>query len=206
MFNAWEELGDYATYDSSGHDLLALVEVIDEHGVEVILEAVQRLYPEDDAEVVVSTAHKAKGREWATVRIADDFEPKPGTETDDDGNPLPQRLAIPEARLAYVAVTRARQHLDLGGLSWINKHPDGNPGASPPPPTGPTRISSRRSNSLPGIASALSRARSKTHRHSRSGPRVTGPRARRDARRHPGGAFLRGQHHSSARWGTTFRQ
>lgn len=30
-----------------------------------------------------------------------------------------------EARLAYVAVTRTRQRLDLGGLSWIHDHPDG---------------------------------------------------------------------------------
>lgn len=27
-----------------------------------------------------------------------------------------------DARLAYVAVTRARRHLDLGGLSWIESH------------------------------------------------------------------------------------
>ncbi len=32
-----------------------------------------------------------------------------------------------EARLAYVAVTRTRQRLDLGGLSWIHNHPDGTP-------------------------------------------------------------------------------
>ena len=30
-----------------------------------------------------------------------------------------------EARLAYVAVTRARHRLDMGGLSWIDDHPDG---------------------------------------------------------------------------------
>ncbi|MFD6725904.1 hypothetical protein ACFWEZ_38140, partial [Streptomyces sp. NPDC060131] len=36
-----------------------------------------------------------------------------------------------EARLAYVAVTRARHRLDLGGLSWIRDHPDGTePGAT----------------------------------------------------------------------------
>ncbi|MFC4036096.1 hypothetical protein ACFO3J_32285 [Streptomyces polygonati] len=30
-----------------------------------------------------------------------------------------------EARLAYAAVTRARRHLDCGGLVWIDHHPDG---------------------------------------------------------------------------------
>lgn len=34
-----------------------------------------------------------------------------------------------EARLAYVAVTRARDQLDLGGLPWVNNHPDGTPTA-----------------------------------------------------------------------------
>jgi ATP-dependent exoDNAse (exonuclease V) beta subunit len=41
------------------------------------------------------------------------------------------------ARLAYVAVTRAQHHLDLSGLSWIHRHPDGNPAqheTHPPPP------------------------------------------------------------------------
>lgn len=37
-----------------------------------------------------------------------------------------------DARLAHVAVTRARTRLDLGGLQWINDHPDGNPPASRP--------------------------------------------------------------------------
>lgn len=31
-----------------------------------------------------------------------------------------------QARLAYVAVTRAQHPLGLDGLSWINQHPDGN--------------------------------------------------------------------------------
>ncbi|WP_157442262.1 hypothetical protein [Actinoalloteichus fjordicus] len=40
------------------------------------------------------------------------------------------------ARLAYVAVTRARHRLDLGGLFWVHRHPDGNPDRqlSPHPP------------------------------------------------------------------------
>jgi hypothetical protein len=36
---------------------------------------------------------------------------------------FPEPVSDTDARLAYVAVTRARHHLDLGGLSWINTHP-----------------------------------------------------------------------------------
>jgi hypothetical protein len=70
--------------------------------------------------VTVSTAHTAKGREWPTVQIADDFPPPKDTDQhDDQGRPIPEPVNDTDARLAYVAVTRARQHLDLGGLSWI---------------------------------------------------------------------------------------
>ncbi|MEU5013344.1 UvrD-helicase domain-containing protein [Streptomyces sp. NPDC021749] len=126
LFTSWEELHEYATYDPSGTDLLPLVEIIEAHGVDVILTAVRSLHPEHDAQVVISTAHKSKGREWPTVRIASDFEPRPSngpaTTESDEGAPLPD-INLDEARLAYVAVTRARQRLDLGGLSWINNYP-----------------------------------------------------------------------------------
>ncbi|WP_067519277.1 UvrD-helicase domain-containing protein [Nocardia uniformis] len=122
LFSSWGEVQDYAAQDPSGSDLYSFVELIDEHGVDAILEAVGRLSDERHAQVTISTAHKAKGREWNTVRIADDFS-EPGE--DDDGQPSP--IDDADARLAYVAVTRARTRLDLGGLSWIQDHPEGQP-------------------------------------------------------------------------------
>ncbi|ADJ45314.1 DNA helicase [Amycolatopsis mediterranei S699] len=130
LFASWGEVQDYAEWDPDGRDLLSFVEVIDEHGADVVLDTLSRLAAETHADVVVSTAHAAKGREWASVRIADDFpEPVDPENTGSDGEPLPGRIEPSEARLAYVAVTRARNRLDLGGLAWINRHPDGNPGS-----------------------------------------------------------------------------
>jgi superfamily I DNA/RNA helicase len=63
---------------------------------------------------VVSTAHKAKGREWPTVRIACDF-PEPRR----SHNGQPAQVPRADAMLAYVAVTRARQVLDPEGLAWV---------------------------------------------------------------------------------------
>lgn len=126
LFTSWDELREYATSDPSGGDLLPLVDIIDDYGVDVVLAAVRNLHSEPDAEVVVSTAHKAKGREWPAVRIASDFEPKPGNRQknpDQNDETLPD-INLEEARLAYVAVTRARERLDLGGLAWINNYPD----------------------------------------------------------------------------------
>jgi len=129
LFKTWAELQDYADKDPSGRDLAPLVDLVDEHGTDTILAAINQLTHEDRAQITISTAHKAKGREWPSVRIADDFPPPHDDESrkDEDGNPLPGPINTAEARLSYVAVTRARHHLDLGGLSWIHHHPDGNP-------------------------------------------------------------------------------
>ncbi|MEW2113739.1 hypothetical protein AB0945_00820 [Streptomyces sp. NPDC005474] len=66
---------------------------------------------------MVPTAHKAKGREWAPVRIGEDFtEPFDQEETDGNGAPLAGDNQDAEVRLACVAVTRARHRLDINGL------------------------------------------------------------------------------------------
>ncbi|WP_367324534.1 UvrD-helicase domain-containing protein [Streptomyces sp. HUAS ZL42] len=124
LFASWGELQDYAEHDPAGRDLQPFVELVDTHGPEAIIAAVDALTGESRADVTVSTAHKAKGREWPNVKIADDFPPPPDTDQlDNQGRPIPEPVNATDARLAYVAVTRARRHLDLGGLSWIENHP-----------------------------------------------------------------------------------
>jgi len=109
LFSNWGELQDYAAHDPCGRDLQPLVDLVDAHGADAILAAVAHLSPEDRAEVTVSTAHKAKGREWANVKIADDFAPlKPASEEDDT------TVDSTEACLAYVAVTRTDAASTLG--------------------------------------------------------------------------------------------
>ncbi|MBP0656307.1 ATP-binding domain-containing protein, partial [Mycobacterium tuberculosis] len=57
---------------------------------------------------VITTVHKAKGREWDNVLLADDFEGRSFSED------MLQRVKIngdPEARLLYVAITRAKRGL-----------------------------------------------------------------------------------------------
>ncbi len=139
LFAHWGDLQDYASHDPAGRDLQPLVHLVDTHGTDAILTAVARLAPEPQAQATVSTAHKAKGREWARVLIADDFTPPhsgpPASGTDTP--PTPGPIDDAEARLAYVAVTRARQRLDLGGLSWINDHPDGIAAQQLPPTPAP---------------------------------------------------------------------
>lgn len=126
LFPTWGDLQDYAEHDPAGRELQPLIDLVDTHGTGAILAAVNRLDDESVADVTVSTAHKAKGREWHRVRVAVDFTPpQDSDECDEHGRPLPGPIDDAEARLAYVAVTRARNRLDVGGLSWINAHPNG---------------------------------------------------------------------------------
>ena len=111
-FASWDDVRQYAAEEDGS--LEVLVKLIDEHGPGAIVAAADGLVSEQQAEVVVSTAHKAKGREWPAVRIHGDFRaPKP--EKDTGLVILPRE----EARLAYVAVTRAREYLDDAALAWV---------------------------------------------------------------------------------------
>lgn len=113
-FPDWESVAKYAQEEATGRDLLPLVKLIEEHGTGRIIEATQRLVNEGNADLVVSTTHKAKGREWDTVKVASDFfEPRPGEDE------LPT-ISDGEAMVGYVAVTRARHILDRAGVAWID--------------------------------------------------------------------------------------
>jgi hypothetical protein len=117
LFSSWSEVREYAENDKAGQDLKAIVKLVDTYGPDLIIDAVDQLAPEEKARVVVSTAHKAKGRQWSSVRIGDGFS---APSVDDDGI---QRLLDPaEARLVYVAVTRAQHLLDPAGIDWIDAY------------------------------------------------------------------------------------
>ena len=117
LFSSWGEVQEYVENDDAAQDLRSLVRLVDVHGPETIIEAVQRLSTEEMAQVTVSTAHKAKGREWDSVRIGPGFDPPP---VDDHGRQRP--LLLEEARLIYVAVTRARRMLDPAGIAWADDY------------------------------------------------------------------------------------
>lgn len=117
-FQNWAQVRDHAENDPGGSDLRVLVSLIDEHSPRKIIGMVDSLADEKRAQVTVSTAHRAKGREWGSVRIATDFrEPRPDPKAPDA---VPE-VAAETAMLAYVAVTRAQLHLDREGLAWVDK-------------------------------------------------------------------------------------
>ncbi len=108
-FKNWDDVLDYVQNDDGGSDLRSLVNIIDSYGIAAVLKVCANATTEANADVVLSTAHKSKGREWDHVRIADDFMPS----EDREGG-----LSRSEAMLMYVAVTRAKLSLDCSALAW----------------------------------------------------------------------------------------
>ena len=116
-FATWADVEEAAREERA---LQPFVRLIDQHGPDELLRMVDNLADEGATgaaapDVVVSTAHKAKGREWDRVRIADDFY-RPKYHESGSIESLPP---AEELRLSYVAVTRGRQAVDLGSLDWI---------------------------------------------------------------------------------------
>lgn len=116
VFDSWYRLLEYVSSEECDDGALrTVVKLVEAHGVDELARALRRCVPEPQAQVIVSTSHAAKGLEWESVRIGDDFpEPKPTPKRPDP------KVEAEDARLAYVAVTRARAQLDRGGLSWVD--------------------------------------------------------------------------------------
>jgi hypothetical protein len=112
-FDDWREVLAYVDEDPQGSELAVLVKMIEDYGVQIVCDALDGLVGENGADVIVSTAHKAKGREWPAVQLGPDFDGKgdAGDELDD-----PE-----EARLLYVACTRAVEHLDVSACRTVRR-------------------------------------------------------------------------------------
>lgn len=104
-FERFEDLV-HASESDEGADLRTVVKIVQTFGEQSLLAALSRTAArEEEASIVLSTAHKAKGREWDFVQLADDFLVRP--------KPRQRRVDPGELRLLYVALTRARLGLGL---------------------------------------------------------------------------------------------
>jgi len=115
-FKSWGEFKEYV--EEEGGDLKVFVKIVDNYGAQTVINVADSCVDEKYADVVISTGHKAKGREWERVRIGNDFQPpEPDSDTGEDGKPNST-----EMMLGYVAVTRAQNELDRGSLEWIDDY------------------------------------------------------------------------------------
>jgi hypothetical protein len=159
---SWREL--CAAAEAQGGPLRTLQRLVERHGdgVPALRRGLRRAERrrEDEAQVVLSTVHRAKGREWDRVELWSDLPRVPADAAELARAPDPE-AARAEANLLYVAVTRARRHLGVGRLRDDLQELLGGPGgeARPSRPTSaaaPTPSGSRAAQ--PRQASSARRA------------------------------------------------
>ena len=104
LFDTYSDLIEY-TESPMGGDLKYLVKLIDSYGFGMLLKQLH-LTEEDpsEANIILTTVHKAKGLEWPKVKLGNDFQ-----------YPCEDMLTISqeEVNILYVAATRAINTLDI---------------------------------------------------------------------------------------------
>jgi superfamily I DNA/RNA helicase len=112
-FHSWKDVMSFSV-QPEGEYLRGLVNLVQEYSEETMLRAITRCEPEEKAaQVVCSTAHKAKGREWQYVRVDQDFEAafsraSRSSLSEQSKRSEHQTSIGAEMRLLYVATTRAQ--------------------------------------------------------------------------------------------------
>lgn len=98
-----------AASESGDHEMGRNVRIIDDYpNLQADIETIHRFTVPSarDADVILTTVHRAKGMEWPVVRLSDDFLELFNADLGD-------LKVIDELNLAYVAVTRAINVLEL---------------------------------------------------------------------------------------------
>ncbi|AXK44096.1 ATP-dependent helicase (plasmid) [Erythrobacter aureus] len=115
-FRTWEDCKDAAEYDDEP-ELTRLVKIIEQYtdSIPEILAGMRKLHTpnEDQARLVVSTAHKAKGREWPHVVVMDDFVSPTQLMAMLAKKKITAREYQQEVNLIYVTLTRAIETLSI---------------------------------------------------------------------------------------------
>lgn len=111
LFSSYDDFLEYAEGESGG-EYKTILSLIENYGAQGLLDVLAQATNEksDHIDVIISTTHKAKGREWESVRVAGDFR-----------GPNHPSYRAEEANLFYVALTRAKKILDISDCESILK-------------------------------------------------------------------------------------
>lgn len=108
LFKTWAEVLEYAGTESGG-DLRGLVNLVNQYGIDDLMGILQSTQQSaKNADIVLTTGHKAKGLEWNRVQLYSDFA---SLETNEEGETIPMSQA--DINLLYVSATRALETLDV---------------------------------------------------------------------------------------------
>ena len=110
-FASWGDVQRYVEDDAAGADIKTLVDLVDEHGPDKLLDVLDTIRPPGNGDVTVVTVHTSKGLEFPKVVLEGDFP-----------NDV-SKMTVDDFRLMYVAVTRAKERLDVGPNLWVLEPP-----------------------------------------------------------------------------------
>lgn len=112
-FKNWLDLVSFSKLDE-GNSYRTVVQLVDRYGVQQFKQMLKgvTLAPED-ANVILTTAHKSKGQEWAHVQLGDDFATERRIKNLQVGRYSFDDPTVEEITLLYVALTRAQLSLDI---------------------------------------------------------------------------------------------
>ena len=111
-FQGWKDVMSFSNRPE-GEGLRPLVNLVQEHDETRILGALSRCESDEStAQVICSTAHRSKGREWDYVYLDPDFEAG-FLRAKRLGSAEAAKATASEARLLYVAMTRAKLGVQL---------------------------------------------------------------------------------------------
>lgn len=113
-FNNWAEVQAYVEANPFS-DISPIVKLIDKCGYATLKEIILKSSEVKEYDCVVTTVHKSKGLEFNRVKLADDFMFSINSDL------KTMKVRKDEARLIYVACTRAKNELYLGSLSSFFK-------------------------------------------------------------------------------------
>lgn len=126
-FENYSELELYCKNFPADTNIAPTFRLYEKFGYSFLIDNLERFknITAEQAETIVTTAHRAKGQEWNRVLLGDDFTGityKVATKSRG-----PELCSDSEARLLYVTVTRAKEVLQLGRiddgfLRWLATH------------------------------------------------------------------------------------
>lgn len=110
IFKDWGEVVDYSQTEA-GSDMAGMVKIIEEYDIDNIISALElcKGIKERDADIILTTTHKAKGRQWDKVQLENDFRH------------ITEKTSQEEVNILYVAATRAISVLDISAVSAYRK-------------------------------------------------------------------------------------
>lgn len=113
------DLADYClNSDEPNLDIVRPYRLYKKYGFDTLMRVFKRCWKKQDAQITVMTVHSSKGREWDNVILHDDFEGVSFSVKRDkeSSEVIGFNTSEAEARLMYVAVTRAKRNIDISGI------------------------------------------------------------------------------------------